>query len=357
MYYLPSFPPSLFSIDVGNRYCRSDQINLQRLLVSWDEWTTALLASGKQGREVDKLVHDETIFRKFHSILDQHSTGMVKMHTFNDFLKGFGPFEFFSENTLEILSSDWFLGFLGMAEVEYLLQDKPVGTYLVRFSRSVPGSFAIGMRVNSPVKPIFHILIDSEPDNQFSVKDPKGKHMFETISEIIIHYARLLICPLKTRVPIFSAYNFGELTEEEAEDNLASVENGSYLLRFQLIPPCFVISYRFEDVAYHSNIKESDGKIGFDGDPDLFLTFGDLLTSYREVLIFPMEAKGNIEEPSSAESSSSAESPQERSSSDVPKRQRSNHIVRGQETKETSRGGGRGGRGAFRGQGPTRKSE
>ena len=38
----------------------------------------------------------------------------------------------------------WFHGFLSSVEAERLLERQPVGTYLIRFSKSRSGSFAIG---------------------------------------------------------------------------------------------------------------------------------------------------------------------------------------------------------------------
>lgn len=53
----------------------------------------------------------------------------------------------------------WFFGFISHVETEYLLESQPPGTFLIRFSKSNPGSFALGFRMNNAQQPIMHILI------------------------------------------------------------------------------------------------------------------------------------------------------------------------------------------------------
>jgi hypothetical protein len=55
----------------------------------------------------------------------------------------------------------WFHGFLSNAEAERLLEPCEVGTFLVRFSRSDPGSFAINLK--SADRPI-GIKVDTTPN-------------------------------------------------------------------------------------------------------------------------------------------------------------------------------------------------
>lgn len=42
-----------------------------------------------------------------------------------------------------VLNADWFHGFLSSTEAEKLLEAQPPGTFLIRFSKSKAGSFAI----------------------------------------------------------------------------------------------------------------------------------------------------------------------------------------------------------------------
>ena len=75
--------------------------------------------------------------------VDNAGTGYVSKFKFGEFLKGFGPLDQVNQNVQNILSARWFHGFLSSEEAERLIYLQPKGTYLVRFSQSSPGSFAI----------------------------------------------------------------------------------------------------------------------------------------------------------------------------------------------------------------------
>lgn len=55
-----------------------------------------------------------------------------------------------------ILTAPWFHGFLTSREAELLLEDQPIGTFLIRFSRSSGGSFALAFVQEH--RKILHIL-------------------------------------------------------------------------------------------------------------------------------------------------------------------------------------------------------
>lgn len=277
-------------------------------MVSWEEWERAMTATGKQGSEFQRLIQTPRMRQKLQLILDQHMTGMVSQMKFGEFLRGFGPFEFCTENVLCVIEAPWFFYFLTSSEAEYLLKDCQVGTYLMRFSVSNPGSFALAF-LSAP-QTILHVLIDNESNNQFSVQGPKKKRHFETLDDILDHYKRLLKQPLSTMMPILDGYHFGELSEEEAEDYLVEATDGSYLLRFQKetgsSPPNFVLSYRFEDVAYHSIVRTGPSSISFDGDDEQFPNIQALLQSYGDVLRHPLNASELLSSSKSSSSSSSS---------------------------------------------------
>eukprot|EP01096_Ripella_sp_DP13-Kostka_P000993 TRINITY_DN1117_c0_g2_i4.p1 TRINITY_DN1117_c0_g2~~TRINITY_DN1117_c0_g2_i4.p1 ORF type:complete len:481 (-),score=206.55 TRINITY_DN1117_c0_g2_i4:1050-2369(-) len=281
-----------------------------RLMVSWEEWERAMTATGKQGSEFQRLIQTPKMKQKLQLILDQHMTGMVSQMKFGEFLRGFGPFEFCTENVLCVIEAPWFFYFLTSSEAEFLLKESQVGTYLMRFSVSNPGSFALAF-LSAP-QTILHVLIDNESNNQFSVQGPKKKRHFETLDDILDHYKRLLKQPLSTMMPILDGYHFGELSEEEAEDYLVEATDGSYLLRFQkgtgTLVSNFVLSYRFEDVAYHSIVRTDPSSIGFDGDDEQFPNIQALLQSYGDVLRHPLNASELLSSTKSSSSSSSASS-------------------------------------------------
>jgi hypothetical protein len=70
-----------------------------------------------------------------------------------------------------ILKEKWFYGFLSGEESIRLLQGQPTGTYLVRFSRSRPGSFALSfVWVRKPAKRIHSTRKETREKETKSVK-------------------------------------------------------------------------------------------------------------------------------------------------------------------------------------------
>jgi hypothetical protein len=80
-------------------------------------------------------------------VVDYLNSGFVTVYKFAEFLKGFGPLKQSILRVKDILSQPWFHGFLTNDEADRLLEPCEVGTFLVRFSKSTPGSFAINLKV------------------------------------------------------------------------------------------------------------------------------------------------------------------------------------------------------------------
>lgn len=95
----------------------------------------------------------------------------------------------------------WFHGFLSSKEAELLLEDQPVGTYLIRFSRSSGGSFALAF-VQEPRK-ILHILIQSAQPEGFRIEEEEDAQpkVFHSLKEIVQHYSMHLITPFTSDLP------------------------------------------------------------------------------------------------------------------------------------------------------------
>eukprot|EP01119_Soliformovum_irregulare_P023570 TRINITY_DN8255_c0_g1_i3.p1 TRINITY_DN8255_c0_g1~~TRINITY_DN8255_c0_g1_i3.p1 ORF type:complete len:787 (+),score=186.79 TRINITY_DN8255_c0_g1_i3:20-2380(+) len=131
------------------------------------------------------------------SILDNGNTGYVSQYKFAEYLKGFGPFEQCVLNTKNLLSQRWFHGFLSSRESELLLKTggEPDGSFLVRFSKSKPGSFALAFISGTSVK---HILIESCMPEGFRISEQETSgitRLFHNLEEIISHYHFVLKYP------------------------------------------------------------------------------------------------------------------------------------------------------------------
>jgi hypothetical protein len=80
-------------------------------------------------------------------------------------------------------------------------QYEPDGTFLVRFSKSKPGSFALAFLKDSVVN---HILVESFMPEGFKVltQDTSGvPKIFKTLHELISHYSFVLKYPFHSDLP------------------------------------------------------------------------------------------------------------------------------------------------------------
>ena len=75
-----------------------------------------------------------------------------------------------------------------------LLRDQPPTTFLIRFSSTQAGSFALAFRIDDTTS---HILIDSNGPKGFSVQEQEaqGKRFFENLHQIVDYYSGLLQIP------------------------------------------------------------------------------------------------------------------------------------------------------------------
>lgn len=121
-----------------------------------------------------------------------------------------------------ILTAPWFHGFLTSREAELLLEDQPPGTFLIRFSRSSGGSFALAF-VQKPRK-ILHILstatlflviavrisvlivelsVQSRMPRGFKIEEEESENAkyFISLHEIVDHYSVFLQKPFTSELP------------------------------------------------------------------------------------------------------------------------------------------------------------
>jgi hypothetical protein len=69
--------------------------------------------------------------------------GFVTPFEFNTFLEWFGPLKNSHKRLLQPLKAGMLSGFIPAIEANELLKNKPAGTYLIRYSKTHPGSFAV----------------------------------------------------------------------------------------------------------------------------------------------------------------------------------------------------------------------
>eukprot|EP01119_Soliformovum_irregulare_P014015 TRINITY_DN3784_c0_g2_i3.p1 TRINITY_DN3784_c0_g2~~TRINITY_DN3784_c0_g2_i3.p1 ORF type:complete len:1027 (+),score=315.72 TRINITY_DN3784_c0_g2_i3:409-3489(+) len=163
-------------------------------------------------------------------VLDNSSTGFVSQTKFSEFLKGFGPLSECIQNLKSVLAEPWFQGYLTNREADLLLRNEPEGSYLIRFSKSKPGSFALAFKSKTIVQ---HILIQSMKPKPYQIPENNSRSVreFPTLNDIIRHYHYVLKYPFTSSLPREKWFQ-GDISGEEAAEMLQNEEVGSYMIRF-----------------------------------------------------------------------------------------------------------------------------
>lgn len=78
------------------------------------------------------------------------------------------------------------------------MEFQPVGTFLVRFSSSKPGSFALAY-TSSP-RVVNHVIIKTL-NKAFSIQEQTGEKHFENVGQIVKHYGSVLNKPFDSTLP------------------------------------------------------------------------------------------------------------------------------------------------------------
>jgi serine/threonine protein kinase len=93
--------------------------------------------------------------------------------------------ESFLHRVLWLLEKEWFHGHLSATDASTKLKPHPVGTFLVRFSLTSPGGFAVSARVEKDPY-VIHYRIFQDADGFFMEGESQR---FDNIEDLIEHYA------------------------------------------------------------------------------------------------------------------------------------------------------------------------
>lgn len=194
--------------------------------VSAVAWDTFLAAYEKA---VDrKMSPDEENTIKH--VLDSDCIGGVTARSFNNFLKIFGPLEKSFKNVKNLFKQKWFHGFLTVEEVIRLLSDQPVGTFLVRFSRSKPDSFVVEF-VEEKGK-IHTTFVANDMPHGVRILEAAGKEkVFPSISALVDHYSSTMKHPFVSDF-LTQPWFFGDTSKAEATELLRHSPIGTFMIRF-----------------------------------------------------------------------------------------------------------------------------
>jgi len=259
------------------------------VMVEWDRFI-ALFAARFPGKV------SVVEIKQLQGILDHSNTGHMSQYKFSEYLKGFGPFEQCVDTTKKLLSEKWFHGFLSSRESELLLREsrQPDGSFLVRFSKSKPGSFALAFVQTGGVK---HILVESAMPEGLKISEQISSgstRVFKNIDEILNHYKFVLKFPYVDTVSQKPWFH-GDLSAEEANELLSDSAVGTFLVRFSS-RGCFAVSFVDSMRAIRHVLVTSEGKNQYqvntgDGESISFPNIQDLVNYYHGKGIFKIPLK------------------------------------------------------------------
>eukprot|EP01090_Pellita_catalonica_P017876 TRINITY_DN553_c0_g1_i1.p1 TRINITY_DN553_c0_g1~~TRINITY_DN553_c0_g1_i1.p1 ORF type:complete len:407 (-),score=66.34 TRINITY_DN553_c0_g1_i1:52-1272(-) len=156
----------------------------KELLVPWGTFFHALEASLGQ-----KYTEEEDALREY---LDFTEDNFVTPFEWDTFLHWFGPMKGCFKRMLRPLERGFLCGFCPAVEADRLLGKKPVGTYLIRFSKTRIGSYAVTFVNKQQV--VKHVLLYSVPSEGVTLKNPP--HVYSSLTRFAKEHSSKLQLPV-----------------------------------------------------------------------------------------------------------------------------------------------------------------
>jgi hypothetical protein len=226
-------------------------------------------------------------------ILDNSRTGFVSCYRFSEFLKGFGPLKRSIGYMKSVMREKWFYGFLSGEESLRLLQGQPTGTYMVRFSRSKPGSFALSfVWTNGDVLPV---LINGCMPEGLKIKEQGDvERKFDSLYEVLDYYKKWLLIPFSGQLSK-EAWFHGDVSLEETEELLAAQKPGTFLIRFGDSDGSYWCSYvtRSGSIDHVEIRSDSSGfSLPQEQKGTTFATLNEYVRANRHILRYNYDTEG-----------------------------------------------------------------
>lgn len=204
--------------------------------VSTVAWTTFLEALGTV---VALTPEDRATMRK---ILDHNSAGYVTIHTYTQFLHGHGPLGQCVKKLNAYTTQPWFHWYLDHDESTILMKHSPARTFVVRFSKSNPGSFALTIKLENGLSEKW--LVESNEGKLRASFAQNDLPSFDTITDFVQHYKQQGFVKTPLVQPWTSAAWFLGLADgPETIRVLEGQPIGTYLLRLSSNGDYLVCAY------------------------------------------------------------------------------------------------------------------
>lgn len=155
----------------------------ETLFVPWEQFAIVFETNQKAPLQQDELLKHT---------LDFAEDNFVSVFEFSVFLKWFGPFSGSYLRFQESFRSGVLCGFVPGMEANMLLDGKPAGYYVVRFSKTQPGSLAVTF-VDEATQ-IKHCLLHSSHPHGFTLKAPPT--IYKSIMEFVSAHKSKLKYPI-----------------------------------------------------------------------------------------------------------------------------------------------------------------
>jgi SH2 domain len=231
----------------------------QMTIVPWDDFVDRF----RDFADLDQI--QEFVLK---DILDHANTGSVTRFKFLEFMKGFGrSVANCVDIMMHIYHQEYFHGFVTQLEARRFLEVEPLGTFLVRFSSSRPGSFVIEyvtlaapagedvdeygvIEDNGPgmgpgaygLEPKVNSVVLETCESGLRVRTSYSEQVFPTLDDVIGHFAQTFLTPFATNLTKEPWFH-GDLSSEEVEELLRGQPVGTFLIRFSSQPGCYASSF------------------------------------------------------------------------------------------------------------------
>lgn len=228
-------------------------------------------------------------------LLDNSGTNNVNLYKFSEFLKGFGPLMESPHKVHEVVSADWFHGYLSSDEAARLLAQSDVNTYLVRISKSRLGAFALAYVKSKDTRnnqnEIIHTLISTAPPHGFKIDEQINNsakdRVFQSLTEVVKFYSHMLKTPFNSSLARESWFH-GDMQSGEATEMLRGRPDGTFLFRFSSYPGFLAVSYVERGVVQHGKVEVSPLGFRFETEEKKYLSLQHLVEDYRKLLKEPL---------------------------------------------------------------------